>query len=434
MNGSSSTVSAVRRLWRPLLALCLLALVIRVVVVLATPQFVPIADSHEYDASAVSLVDRHTFAGSTETFHGGPTASHPPLFPIALAGVYAVVGTGSEKGRWEAGRMFEAVLGTVTVALVALIVLRLWGAVPALVAGAMAAVYPPLVLVGSSLLTESLFIPLALGAVLIALIGRDAERPWHWALAAGVLAGLAALTRETGLVLAVGLCLLAWTGSPRLSRRALLAPSLVLAATVLVLVPWTVRNASLFHRFEPVTTGTGYALAGAYDHEAQSSKRFPAKWQAPFLDVDRVLQAEPRANEAEISSRLTGMAWHYISEHPGAVLKTAYWSTRRLLGLSGPGFERTLAPYEGYPRWLAGVSVYAFWLLAALAIAGACTAAARRVPRALWACPALMFLASVPFDGSARYRSPADPFVLMLAALALLAVAGRWIDRARVAR
>jgi 4-amino-4-deoxy-L-arabinose transferase-like glycosyltransferase len=404
---------------RPLLVICVIALVVRLIVVFATPHFQPIADSSEYDQSAVSLVSNGTFGESVATFHGGPTAYHPPLFSVALAGVYGVVGTGSAKHRWEAGRIFEAVLGAIAVGLIFLIALALWDPVIAVIAASIAAVYPPLVLVGSSLMSESLFIPLALGAVLAGLRAREHPSSWLWPVLAGVLAGLAALTRETGVPLLVVLCWLAWSGRPRFSRRALRAPLLVLGAAVVVLIPWTVRNEHEFGRFEPVTTGTGYALAGAYDHQAQTSKRFPALWAAPFADVAKVLHADPTANEAQISSGLTTMAVHYIEHNPGSVLKTAYWSTLRLLDLTGPGFERWFAPYEGYPRWLAGISVYAFWLIALLAIAGVFTSAVRRAPRAFWACPVIMFLSCVPFEGDTRYRSPVDPFLLILAAFAL---------------
>jgi hypothetical protein len=66
--------------------------------------------------------------------------------------------------------------------------------------------------------------------------------------------------------------------------------------------------------------------------------------------------------------------------------------------------------------------VYGFWLLGALALAGALTPAARRAPRWLWACPALILLSTLLFEGLTRYRAPADPFFVLLAALALVAV------------
>jgi len=151
----------------------------------------PFVDAGEYDRDAVALVAGHGFGVSDATFHGGPTAYHPPLFSLALAGVYELSGTSNTVHRWKAGRAFEAVLGAVAVGLIWLIALELFGATVALITGALAAVYPPLVLVGSSLMSESLFIPLALGAVYAGLRARrraggdgsggGRSRPARWA-------------------------------------------------------------------------------------------------------------------------------------------------------------------------------------------------------------------------------------------------------------
>jgi hypothetical protein len=203
----------------------------------------------------------------------------------------------------------------------------------------------------------------------------------------------------------------------------------VLAVAVLVLTPWAIRNQTTFHRFEPLTTGAGYALAGAYDHEAQASKRFPAMWQAPFADIAAALKQHPHASEAQISGSLITMSLHYIGHHPVSLLKTSYWSTLRLLNLTGPWFEDWFAPYEGYPIWLAALSAWVFYVAAIIGLAALAWRparhAARRAPAALWACPILMFLSCVPFAGSTRYRSPADPFLLLLVAVLLGAVIER---------
>jgi hypothetical protein len=112
------------------------------------------------------------------------------------------------------------------------------------------------------------------------------------------------------------------------------------------------------------------------------------------------------------------------------VLKTAYLSARRLLAIEGPLLEEVFAYGEGYPVRLAQYSVYAFWLVLALALVGAVTPVARRAPSAFWWCPAAILLSTVFFEGLTRYRSPADPFFLMLAALALMEAARRLRRRA----
>jgi 4-amino-4-deoxy-L-arabinose transferase-like glycosyltransferase len=414
-----------------------LALVVRVIVIIATPHFTPATDAREYDRTAVSLVTRGGFAPSTATFHGGPTAIHPPLFPVVLAGVYKVVGVGSTSARWVAGRALEAILGALAVWLICLIGIRLFGAAAGLLAGGIAAVYPPLVLVGSTLMTEPLFIVLILGAVLAALEHRESAHRLRWAILSGVLIGASALTRGNGIVVAIPLVFLVWNDRPRRSWRSLQAPLALLAALALTLVPWTIRNLHAFHQLVPVTDETGYAIGGTYDSVSQSLSRYPAIWLPPFAEIQRIDASDPTINEADMSSRLGSDGLRYIGEHPGSLLKTAYWNMRRLLDVS-PGFERWFASSESYPPELAVVSSYVFWLLLAGVAAGLFSSAVRRraraAPAALWWCPVVVVLVAIPFMGSTRYRSPADPFLVLAAGLVVSVVLARVRDWRRVRR
>jgi 4-amino-4-deoxy-L-arabinose transferase-like glycosyltransferase len=411
------------------LAIALVALALRVVLVLATPNFHTIDDSHSYDRMAVSLAEHGTLPSSQIPLAGGPTAYPPPLYPVALSLAYRIVGVGSESSRWEAGRIEEAVLGTVVVVLIALIAARLFGRAAGLLSAAIAAVYPPLLLVGSSLMSESLFIPLVLGAVLAALVFRDSGRA-RWAVASGVLIGLAALTRSNGIVLLLPVIFLVWTERPRWSRRALRGPVVAVAAAALTILPWTIRNTVEFHEFVPISTETGYAFAGTYNAVAQYDTQYPAVWVPPGPEIYGFLKTHPRANEAQIGDSLLTFSRRYIAAHPGYPFVVAYWSAVRLFDLAGPGYERYSAIFAGYPPTLAYWSVFAFWLLAVLALLGMVIGGARRAPWALWACPLLILLSTLPFAGLTRYRAPADPFLVILAALALLALWRRVHGRA----
>src|SRR5581483_3360884 len=126
-------------------------------------------------------------------------------------------------------------------------------------------------------------------------------------------------------------------------------------------------------------------------------------------------------------------ALRYVRHHPGSVPRTAYFTFLRLFSLSGPGFERYVARFEAYPPWLAVASMYAFWAALGLAIAGAFTVEARRAPAALWWIPAVIVLTCLFFEGSTRYRAPADPYILVLSALGLIALAERVRGRPRAA-
>jgi CHASE2 domain-containing sensor protein len=99
----------------------------------------------------------------------------------------------------------------------------------------------------------------------------------------------------------------------------------------------------------------------------------------------------------------------------------AFWNTARMLDLAGLSWSRhTASTISIGPRW-ADAGVVCFWLFAAAAIAGALTPRARQTPRYVAAVPALLFL-SVVFLAveTPRYRTGIDPFIVMLAGVALL--------------
>jgi 4-amino-4-deoxy-L-arabinose transferase-like glycosyltransferase len=395
-------------------------------VVLATLGYVPRTDAADYDRIAVSLAEHGHFPTTLLAAPGGPTAYRPPLFPALLAVLDRVVGTGSAGTRWEAGRLLEAVLGAVVVALICVVGARVWDRRVGLVAGALASVFPPLVLVGSALMSEPLFIALMLGAVLAALEHRDSPHRARWAVVTGALAGLTALTRSNGILLLIPLWFLLWFRRPRLTRASLTAPAVAVLAALVMLVPWTVRNALVLHAFIPISTESGYVVDGTYNRYVARETTYPALWTPPVAEIDQERAVNPHIDEQQLSSRLDRQALHYATAHPGFIAKVVRFSVIRTLGLTGSGFERFLAPFESYPAWLASLSVYASWLVGLLALAGAFTTAARRAPPALWAVPATVVLSFIFVEGSIRFRSPADPFVLLLAALAL---SGAWSRR-----
>jgi 4-amino-4-deoxy-L-arabinose transferase-like glycosyltransferase len=414
--------SVVRR--RAIAALVVLALVVRIVVVIATPHFVPVTDAGEFDHIAVSLARTGHYPPSSLTQHGGPSAFRPPMFPGVLAIVYKIVGTGSEHTRWDAGRVMEAFLGALVVWLVALIATRLWGWRIGLVAGVIAALWPPLVMVGSSLMSESVFIPLVVASVWAALVGRDTGR-LRWAVLAGAFVGLLALTRGNGSLMVIPIGFLVWTRRPRFSRAALKAPLAVLVAAIVVLLPWTIRNYEDFHSLVPVTTEAGYGLAGTYNTVAQDSKHYPGAWLPPLPQMRQAFSVHPDANEVVISNTLTHEATHYIREHPTSLITTFYWNTLRLLNLTGTGVEHAFAGAEGYATFLVTPSVYALWVLLAVCALALCLSpyarrTLRAAPLAVWGCPLIVWLTTAPLLGLTRYRSPADPFLIFVAAIALV--------------
>jgi 4-amino-4-deoxy-L-arabinose transferase-like glycosyltransferase len=406
-------------------ALLLLALAARVVYVLATHTFVATHDERSYNTLASVLARGHGWA-----YH--KSAFRPPGYPLFLAGIYAVLGVPNHD--WTAPRLVEAVVATIGVGLIGLMALQIAGRTAMLITLGIGALYIPLVLVGVSLLTESLLVPLILAATNCALRSRTVTRRYPWILAAGFFSGLAALTRGNGIVVGVALALLVWTGTPRLSWRAILAPVTLVLVAALTIMPWTIRNANAQHAFVPVTTEAGATLAGTYN-DYSATKRYI--WEPSGYHNYDAIKNNRHLTEAQQSSRLTAAVIGYIGRHPTALPAAMFWNTMRLLDLQGRRVSRmtALTDVNVGSTW-ADLAVVSFWLVAALAIVGCFTAAARRIPRAFWILPFLLWLSVAPVTtGTPRFRSALEPFVIMLAALgvqAIVAALVRGRKRARV--
>jgi len=299
------------------------------------------------------------------------------------------------------------------------------------VAGATAAVFPPLVVVSASLLSETLFLPLVLAAVLAVLAYRD-DRRLRWAVAAGVLCGLAVLTRTNGLPIVLALALGAWGSRPWLSRAALAGPAAVVLATSLTLAPWVVRNTLEFDRFVALGTGAGYALAGTYNAESRERGEHPGEPFSPnVLQSYRDLFARRDLDEAEFTGELNDRATDYVRDHPGYVVETVAWNVLRVFQIERRGgFERAFAAQQVQARGVERIDspvvhLGALYVVLALALIGAAAQAgllrSPRAPAFVWAVPVLIVIPALAIYGLPRYRAPVDPFLVMLAAVGIVA-------------
>jgi 4-amino-4-deoxy-L-arabinose transferase-like glycosyltransferase len=314
------------------------------------------------------------------------------------------------------------------VAMIGLLAWQVWGAVVALVAMGLAAVYVPLVTMSGTIMSEPLFAVWMLGALSAAIAFRRSSHPMRWALLAGLFAGAAMLTRANALILLVPLVGAVWTGRPRLSLRALGPPVLLVGVAIAVVTPWTIRNAHKLHHLVPISTQLGSALAGTYNDSARLDTENPASWRSlrRVPSYQDLMRNYARTNEAVLEKQLRHRAERYALDHPLYVAEVAYWTTRRGLELGGLAWAKHTASTVSIDATWALRGVYCFWLFAVFAIAGAFTKLARRGPWYLWAFPVLMYL-SVVFlvIETPRYRTPLDPFIVLLAALAVVTAARR---------
>ncbi len=248
-----------------------------------------------YDAQAYSRIAAHLEAG--DGFTAGrratqPSSNYSPGLPLLVAGIYEV--TGGVHG--PLARVVLALIASLAVLFTYLLGRRLGdltgrraGGVAAGLIGALAvAIYPAFLEYGGMMMSEPLAATLLSGGVLALLWAGAGTSPWRW-LASGAVLGALTLVRPEYLAVSLVLALLvllhewrpAWLtflrdsggklnhasagGRKRGWRPALLRVGLLLAAFVVVLAPWTVRNAVELHRFVPVSTGGGQVLfSGSY--------------------------------------------------------------------------------------------------------------------------------------------------------------------------
>lgn len=251
---------------RTLIALALIAtlgLGARAVAVVH-PVADPAADSHAYYALAKSLYEEGSYGNSE--FKKEATSDWSPGAPWLYAGLFVITG-GPREGTI---RILEALMGVGTILVVFLLGWRLGGRWPALLGALGVAIYPPFIHSVGEIMSEPptmLSMPAAILAFLWAWdrtrLRDDGTRgsAWCWLLP-GFLFGITAMFRpEYTLVAAAFVAFVAvrWAWE-RQWRFGAAAVGLMLAALLLPIVPWTVRNIVVLERLVPISTGDGKAL------------------------------------------------------------------------------------------------------------------------------------------------------------------------------
>jgi peptidoglycan/LPS O-acetylase OafA/YrhL len=401
---------------RWLLLLGAVGFLVRARVVFATSPLVLGADPLDYDRLGRLVAAGEGFGESLLSPSGGPTAFRAPLYPWFLGASYEVSG-----GSITAARLAQAALGVLTVVLVFLVARRLFGRGAALASAAIAAVYPPLVLATVALMSEAIFVPIMLGALLMALLAREGgPRATWWAAGCGAAVGSALLARPNGMAMVPALVVLAAAWGRRSAdrdRTGLVRAVAVVGCAVAVVLPWEVRTAAALDAFVPISDIDGYNVAGVYNADSANAP-WPSKYQfrppsavAAFgpLFVDRTL------DEVSLGSELRAAGIDWISEHPSAPVEAFGWNSLRMLELAGLDNSAAAAAEYGYGRRTAALGMVSFWLLLLAAAAGLARSGARRAPLVLWAAPVCLWLGSALFLGDARIRAPIDVFLVLAA-------------------
>jgi len=254
----------------------------------------PVYDAAAYAAIAKNLDQGNGFTVGADATQ--PSSDYSPGLPLFVAGLYKVTGGVHER----LARVILALVGSLAILFTYLLARRLAAAalfrnrasgvgeggvvvlgnpqgdqgrqpprpvvVAALIAALVVAIYPATIEYTGMLMTEPLAATLLAGAILGLLWAGDGTTLWRW-LVPGLTLGALALVRPEYLAIGFLLALLVLLRE-RLTfgrRRALFSAAIVLAAIIVVVAPWTIRNAIALDRFVTVSTGGGQVLyAGTY--------------------------------------------------------------------------------------------------------------------------------------------------------------------------
>jgi hypothetical protein len=361
-------------------------------------------DEHEYLALAASLAAGEGFnyrepaAGTTAQF------GRAPGYPAFLA----LIGAGSTTATEAPTRVkvIQAAVGTFTVWLVACAARRVGS--KAAVAGAwIAAIYPPLVWISSYVLSETLFSALAIGTALAlqhAVDKGEGTREKGHTFFAGVLAGVSILVRPAMLFFLP--LVVIWLFGRRAPRHLLY----FLVGAVIVVAPWTARNAVKYDRFVLVASEGGVTFWTGNHPLSRGEGDLAANEELKRAELE-FRQSHPGLSAEQLEPLYYRDAFQHIAQDP------MWWTTllaRKVFYAvvpAGPSY----AVHSPRYRW---ASIVSYLLLLPFGIAGLMAVWRRgERPTALLLLAASSLLVCVIFFPQERFRIPViDPALIVCAA------------------
>ncbi len=391
----------------------------------------PVYDAQGYMEIAANLERGEGFAlGSNATQSAN---NYSPGLPLLAGGIYEL--TGGVHERFV--RLVLALIGSLSVLFTYLIGRRLSGPLAGLIGGAAVAIYPALLEYQGMLMSEPLAATLLSAAVLAILWAADVgHRRMGW-LVPGMLLGALALTRPEYLAISLPIAVVVFARQGRTGWREGLVQALaLLVGLVVVVAPWTARNAIALDRLVPVSTGGGQVLfAGSYIPSGGDPERVGTEVLERHPELRAQLPPDPRLEqilaalakqrypELESDAALARMGrerlWDDVSERP---LSYAGFVAAKIGRIWGHGPRDVMRE----PAW-----EVLHWLLVALGLLGLGLLAWQRRWEALLLG---VILVAVTATGALLVASPRRLLVTIPVVAALAGTATTWVVRACTGR
>ena len=400
-----------KRELRFLVGALVLAFIVRLVYLSITHDHALAGDEIEYHREGVLFADGHPFWSDTPYGIERPSAWKAPGYPAWVGVLYSVLGVSPARVM-----AVQTLLGPLNALLVWMLARRLAGPQTALLAAYAWAVYPPGFQYEQLLYSEGLA-TVSTSLLLLALWRQDAPRI-RTAVVFGVLTGAALLLRPSAAFMLLPaavfwLVVAGWRQSARLTVVAV-------ACAVLVVVPWTIRNAIELDGFIPISVQDA-SIAGTFNPTSAALTDGDKFAWLPVADRDKDLfDPERPMAEKDLREELIRRGRAYIADHPTAVAESLYWNGRRLWDLRGPGKAKRDATFEGRNTRVATLAWVAWWIAFPLALLGLWRLRRNRPLVLSVVAFAVGLTLTYGFQGGTRYRAPAEPLTIVLAALGVL--------------
>lgn len=376
-----------------------------------------VGDAPEYDAEGRFIADGHLWWSALPFGVPHATAWKAPLYPAWVGALYAVLG----EHHVRVELVQSVVLAPLTVGLAWWLGRRLLGPRGGMAVALVAAVYPALWQWNGLLYSETLAIPLTL---LLLTVVVDREPTGRRAAAAGALLGVNLLVRPSAIALLAGV-VVAWVVTTGWRRGAALS-ALTLLVAVLVVAPWTIRNAVVLDGFLPVSLQDAAAY-GTFNDDAANDPKAPYAWRAVPRSVLGVYDRRHPVPDLTFRARLQQLAFDYVKQHPASVSKAFFWNgLTRTWDIRRPSHILAEPKFDGRSRAVTAVGMAMWWVLLPLALLGLWRLRRRRA--LVWPVLAIAVASTLllTVESETRYRAPLETLVVVLACAGL-----PWLTRER---
>lgn len=399
-----------------------LGIALRLAYVIVTRGHALVGDEVEYNIEGRFAAAGHFLWSTTPYGIAHASTWKAPGYPAWVGLLYKLFGSHPDRVL----AVQAVVLTPFTIGFGWLLARRLFGVGAGIGAAAIIAVYPNAWQFDVRLYSEALADPLTI-LVLLLCLGLAAVS-LRRAAGVGAVLGVLMLIRPSSIFLLAGIAVSWWAAAGW--RRGSGRLAVTVGVMLLVIAPWSIRNATLSDsHWVPISvqTAAGY---GVFNDDAANDSVHPYAWRPlDRRDLDLLGQgARPRSDGA-LYSALNSRVTSYIRKHPASVPKALFWNgITRLWDLQSPGQVLDEVRFGGRTKAVAAVGLLMYWPLLALAIVSLAAAWRRRRFGFALAVAATAAAASVVYttDGATRYRSPLEGLIVVVAVGTLVP----WLQRA----